>query len=185
METGKEAKSPAGFGQIVRALAFTPDGKHLAAAGGDRGRGIASHVRIWNVDSGPLTASLSHKDPVRALVFSPDGTELASGGLEFDVSVWDVAGMRRRPVLEGHSNAVNGLAFSPEGQRLASAGLDDRLCLWNTKTGLGAGRIDNSNGAWSVAFSPDGRMLTVGGKDEGSFSDVAFWHTASYAQDTN
>lgn len=52
----------------VRALAFSPDGRTLMTAGGDR------VVRFWRADSGqPAAAELPHQSEVSAAAFSPDG----------------------------------------------------------------------------------------------------------------
>jgi tetratricopeptide (TPR) repeat protein len=60
----------------VRAVAFSPDGKFLAAGSEDR------TVRLWEVRNpqAPPLVLRGHEDEVRAVAFSPDGKFLASGG---------------------------------------------------------------------------------------------------------
>jgi len=63
-----------GHGDVVRALAFSPDGSRLASASAD------SMVRIWEVLRGrPLLVLHGHAQGVSALAWSPDGSCIASG----------------------------------------------------------------------------------------------------------
>lgn len=70
----------------VFAAEFSPDGRYLATAGGDRS------VKLWELATGKLVHSfVGHRGPVAALAFSPDSTRLASGGFDKTVLIWDVA----------------------------------------------------------------------------------------------
>jgi serine/threonine protein kinase len=69
--------------RTVYVLAFSPDGKLLAAAHG-------STVKLWDVASGqPRHAFHGHSRKVLALAFSPDGLTLASGSADGTVRLWD------------------------------------------------------------------------------------------------
>jgi WD40 repeat protein len=69
----------------VRALAFSADGKTLAAVGYHDG------IKLWDVASGKELGTLKgHTDRVTSLAFSPDGKSLASGGEDKMVKLWDV-----------------------------------------------------------------------------------------------
>jgi WD40 repeat protein len=58
----------------VRAVAFSPNGQHLATGGGD---GV---MQLWNPRTGALTRTLrGHDRAINAVAFSPDGRMLASG----------------------------------------------------------------------------------------------------------
>src|SRR5688572_13040223 len=71
---GQQKHTLTGFSNAVTCVAFSPDGRWLAAGGGNV-------VYCWNVTSYQLAARLEH-DPnaiVRSLCFSPDGQMLWTG----------------------------------------------------------------------------------------------------------
>ncbi|MCG8584613.1 MAG: hypothetical protein MI757_07875, partial [Pirellulales bacterium] len=102
---------------VVTAIAMSPDGSTLAAAGDDH------KVRIWNAATGKTIHLLgAHKDWLRAVAFSPDGTMLATGGDDGLVKFWDVATGKIVGQLPKRKQAIFTIAFSPDGSMLASAG---------------------------------------------------------------
>lgn len=68
----------------VNAVAFSPDGRTLAAASG-------TDVQMWDPQTGhgwPYKP-MRHPSDIRALAFSADGARLVSGDAEGNVKVWD------------------------------------------------------------------------------------------------
>ncbi|HYT89758.1 MAG TPA: hypothetical protein VEL76_13705 [Gemmataceae bacterium] len=103
-------------GGFVSALAFTPDGKTLISASGDR------LIRLWDPAASKEVHRLEgHTAAVVSLALTPDGKRLASGGADRTVRVWDLAGRKEVRRIEGHRRDVTSLAFSPDGTQLASA----------------------------------------------------------------
>jgi hypothetical protein len=80
--TGNEEVAFAGK-QPTRAVAFSPDGKHLAIAEAD------GTVVLRDVTTGKPDRQFSAKGGVKALAFSPDGRRLATGGADGAV-LWDL-----------------------------------------------------------------------------------------------
>jgi WD40 repeat protein len=67
-------------------VAFSPDGKILAAGSSD------GSITLWDSASGDLLRSIpAHARAVTALEFSPDGHWLASGSLDASVRLWEVS----------------------------------------------------------------------------------------------
>ena len=89
---GKKHKMPelpyepfAGAVQELKSIAYSPNGKFLAAAGLD---GI---VYVWQVQSGTLSAQFKgHIGTVWSLVFSPDNRYLYSAGADKSIKMWDI-----------------------------------------------------------------------------------------------
>ncbi|MEU7454235.1 protein kinase domain-containing protein, partial [Streptosporangium roseum] len=159
-------------GVAVSAVAFSPDGKILAADDGYT-------VRLWDVATRALlgTPLTGHTSWVSAVAFSPDGKILASGSYDDTVRLWDVA--TNTPIgrpLAGRNNptgAVSAVAFSPDGKILATDD-DDAVRLWDvvTRTPVGRPLTGYTDSLQSVAFSPDGKILATDDDDAVRLWDV-------------
>ena len=64
-------------------LAYSPDGRSLAAAGKTK------TIRVWDPLTGQELLSLDgHRTQVNSLAFSPDGSTLASCSHDGEVKLW-------------------------------------------------------------------------------------------------
>ena len=152
--------------QGVSAVAFSPDGKLLAAAYGD------GTVRLWNPATqqavgAPIPAATS-PEGVFSMAFSPDGKLLAITSDSGTVRLWNPAtGQAVGASLPADTAPIEGVtsvAFSPDGRLLAIAGDAGTVRLWNPATGqaVGAPFLAVANGGLNgVAFSPDGKLLAT------------------------
>jgi len=178
----------------VLPVAFSPDGKIVAAAEG-------SAVIMWNTATQKVTDS--YVDGVAgvgaaidSLAFSPDGTLLATGGdctglgASADcgqLQLWNaatgtevgsaLATSRPSDIIGSDPNTL--VAFAPDGKTLATA-TGGVVRLWNVATQRPTGPAFPSLPATVTAltFSPDGGTLVTG--DESGA--VRLWNVATARQ---
>ena len=101
---------------VVYSIAFSPDGKTLAAAG--PGNDANGSVTLWDVATGRERFTLDADGGAYAVAFSPDGKVLATS--EEASKLWDAENGRFLKKLS--SSRSDGLAFSPDGKTLSTAG---------------------------------------------------------------
>lgn len=151
-------------------LAFSPDGKRLAAVTS----GLGLKIEMRDSASGALVTPFEIEGR-RVVAFSPDGKTLATGGPAAGeigvVRLWDLKTGKASGVLRNAEHGVVAcLAFSPDGKRLAvgTAFEDPPLRIWDVATGKVAAscKLDTE---WItvVAFGPDGSNV-AGGTKEGT-----------------
>ncbi len=154
---------------MVNSVAFSPDGK-LLAAGNWFGRKVGGGPCLWELATGREIIILDrYARSVDSVAFSPDAKLLASGHDGYDyisVKLWDPASGKEIRTLQGHSDLVWSVAFAPNGKLLASGSADYSIKIWNPTTGQEIRTLQgHSGGVNSVAFSPDGSMLASGSMD--------------------
>ncbi len=111
----------------VWALAWSPDGKYLAAA-------TEGALQVWETATGkewrpfhpadkPRPGGLGGPRPT-ALIWSPSPSKprLALAESDGEIQVWDLSAGGDPLVLQAHDGAVYSAAWSPDGSRLASVG---------------------------------------------------------------
>ncbi len=83
---------PGAPGRFQQPLAFSPDGRLLAVAGG-AGAAESDVIRLCELASGKVRAEYpGHRGGTLSLAFSPDGRTLATGGTDTTIMLWDVTG---------------------------------------------------------------------------------------------
>jgi WD40 repeat protein len=120
--TGKETQAWKTTGE-VRALIFSPDGKHLAVS--PRGNPDQSPAHLRDLATSKEVVMASKEFHLRGLALSPDGKLLAGAG-KGGVVLWDASTGRHLGTFRGQGDARD-VAFSPDGKRLASGGADGTL----------------------------------------------------------
>jgi WD40 repeat protein len=108
----------AGWGQVL-SVAFSPDGRSLAAAD------LGGTVEVFEATTGKLLFSLQEPGrEIQCVAFSPAGDYLAAAvWYDCAVKVWDWKRRAELCTLGGHTGRVTSVAFSGTGERLRLGGL--------------------------------------------------------------
>jgi WD40 repeat protein len=113
----------------VRSLAFSGDGRLLAAA-------EASRVQVWDVRSAASVAVLKgHEKQVWSVAFlpggGPAGGAILSGSQDGTDRVWDVDSGRERAVFRWPLGTVRAVAAAPDGMTAAAGGENGSIVVWD------------------------------------------------------
>lgn len=110
-------------------LAFSPDGKLLAASGASAG------ISILQADNGSVVQNIAVPFyQVNGLAFLSDNAGLVVGGVTGRISIQNPKTGAILVTLIGHTTAVNDLALSPDGTRLVSVSEDGTIRVWSVTT---------------------------------------------------
>jgi WD40 repeat protein/serine/threonine protein kinase/tetratricopeptide (TPR) repeat protein len=193
-----------GDGAWIDAVAYSPDGKWIATAGGgDPFYGNPGHVAVggtvivWDAETGrPAHTLREHKHLVSQVAFSRDGHILASSSLDGTVKIHDVATGRLmqtlvvgKPSAAGQGQSPYGralpLALAPDGKRLATSADERALAVWDIATAQRLLTLPaNPWGYAKAVFSPDGRWLATADATalDGTGREVRVWNLATGAE---
>jgi WD40 repeat protein len=168
VSSGRLVRTFQGPTEYVFAVAFSPDGKTLAAVGRNR------TVYLWHARTGEPVGILGEQaGNVDRAAWSPDGKTLACGfSRPTRTHFWNLAAGR----LAGPLPDAYWAAWSPDGKRLASFSPDQRVRLWDAES-LQQQRVlpQTSYAVWAAAWSPDGKTLATGWND----NTVRLWDASS------
>lgn len=155
-----------GHAGAIRALAFSRDGRLLAAAGGLPAR--SGEVLIWDVaQRKPLHIIRGHSDCIYGVAFSPDGRNIATASYDKLIKLWDVATGKEVRTYKDHIDAVYAVAFTPDGKRLVSGSADRSVKIWSVETGERLYTLaEPQDGINTVAVDPAGKLVAAGGLDK-------------------
>jgi RNA polymerase sigma factor (sigma-70 family) len=156
---------------VWKRLAFSADGKVLAAAGRE------GTLRLWEAATGREIRSAERAvGPDAALAFSPDGKTLAIADKnDKEVRLWDSSSGKDVRRLRGE-RGTTALAFSPDGKTLACGEEREEgktlvrsvVHSWDVATGREVGHCaGHLFGVQRLAFSRDGKRLISGGGGTG------------------
>ena len=168
----------------VEAVAFSPDGQHVAAGGED---GL---VEILQVREGgelllepQLVATLRHEAAIDGLRFSRDGRLLATGDENTDLHLYRTSDWERLAQVNNGGTepwmAVNQMDFTSDDRHLVAAVSNGDVRIWEVQAEEGGDgtvqaaelnlvRILEEHGGSikSVRISPDNRFIAAGASEE-------------------
>lgn len=164
-QTGiEQALIPAEQGNVIRRIAFSPNGHTLAVIGDMR------EIQLWDYKTQTLKGSIAEpgNSPTK-VVFSPDGHTIAITDISQSAELWDVLTMTFKCSLVGsfdtqdnEGNEYFSVAYSPDGNAFAIGSEDGTIRLWDTTTGnLKHTFIGNITSVGSFCFSPDGKTIAT------------------------
>jgi WD40 repeat protein/serine/threonine protein kinase/class 3 adenylate cyclase len=150
----------------VAAIAFSPDGTTLAAAG--------KEISLLDARTGQQIRLLKgHEKFVLSVAFSPDGAMLVAGDVDSNLILYDTGTFKERCAATCHG-APFSVEFSSDGRRILTAG--GAVRTWNVST-LDASVLETGQRLVTcVAFSPDGRIIATGGAENRNL--VKLWNVA-------
>ncbi|MCI0742259.1 MAG: WD40 repeat domain-containing protein [Gemmataceae bacterium] len=161
LETGKEVRRFRGFNhvpQVYLTLAYSADGKHVAAGCWSGLAGGEAKVIVWDAVTGKELCQFGETYNVLQLAFAPDSRFLAVGGHERVRLVEPATG---KSIREFGKGAKGGVALDPTGKLLLTGG--DKA-VWDVATGklkrLLAGD-DLLYPGREAAWSRDGKYIAI------------------------
>jgi WD40 repeat protein len=159
-----------GLSERIQSVRFSPDGKWLAAAGGDPAR--LGEVQIWDVATGKLKVSApTGWDTLYGLSWSPDSKLVAFGCADNTVRAIDAGTGKQVFQMGSHNDWVLDTAFSEKGDHVISVGRDMTAKLSEL---AGERFVDNitsitpgalRGGMNAVDRHPSSEAIVVGGSD--------------------
>lgn len=122
-QTGKYQRSLLGHKNIIRSLAFSPDGSILVSGSDQR-------IKIWNFETGgTLRSFFGHPDWIRGLVVSSDGQFMLSTG-DAKIKIWDIKTGKKLQTIIAHDAPIRAMALSQDGTLLTTGSTDGTVKVW-------------------------------------------------------
>jgi WD40 repeat protein len=161
LEKGEQIATAIGHTDVVNALAFSGDGRHLASGSADQ------TIKVWKLSGQHISvlSTVPVNGIVSSLSFNPKTHDLAVAFGNRDVLVYPFATLEQGTkkatprVFRNHRGSVEKVLYSPDGSYLASASLDNELLLWKSDGALLKDFGPLTDAVYAMAFSSDSKIL--------------------------
>jgi WD40 repeat protein len=151
-----------------RSIAFSPDGRQIAAADSDLSN---PSIRLWDLETGTMRVLGGSTRQITSIGFLAGGSELASGSWDETVRLWNVR-TGEASILGENCSCVCRMAISIQSDKLAAYSLDGRIRIWDLESGRSR-TIGEYPGVNTLSFLTDSTRL-ITGSDDGA---LRLWST--------
>jgi len=183
-DTGRRIYTYKAHSDIVRCVAWSPDGQYIASGGFDK------KVMVWHAATGTTIRTFAgHVDHICSVAWSPNGQYIISASDDGKVLVWKVSTAHTlathddtaiyqprfdnlgRPLPQRNDDTfyapgtnVFAVAWSRDGKRIASVNVGGYVLTWDAlSSGVNISPYNGNAGfVNALAWSPDGRRIASG-----------------------
>jgi TolB-like protein len=146
-----------GHTKQIKALAFSPDGKHFVSASVD------NTIKKWSVETGQEIQSIEC-DLGSDVAFGPDTRQVVTANSSSNIRILDTVNGKSIRTISGRAYK---LTYSPDGSRIAAFNEKGGIRIIDAQSGRDlftlTGHEASSN--FNLLFSPDGTRLISNSRD--------------------
>lgn len=154
---GRELRTLTGRTNTVRGLAFSSDGRTVAASYAD-----GPAISLWDLSESREQRTIDPGSRASAIAFTPDSTSLAIAGSDRQIRLWNLRHNEATQILKGHQQEISTIAFSRDGRSLYSGDAGGTVLEWSMPEGTLVGPLKGPAGTvTSIVPNANGRRLAI------------------------